>query len=118
MKRRLFLVMLIGLFPCIVFAGHLYAAERTYNVLFIQSYNHRTPWNDRLTEGVRDGLSRGGIKAKVTTEYLDADYWTFASECVIMRRICERARQKTRILLLQAVMRLLYIDALWRFLAL
>ena len=86
--------MLIGLFPCIVFAGHLYAAERTYNVLFIQSYNHRTPWNDRLTEGVRDGLSRGGIKAKVTTEYLDADYWTFASECVIMRRICERARQK------------------------
>lgn len=75
MKRRLFLVMLIGLFPCIVFAGHLYAAERTYNVLFIQSYNHRTPWNDRLTEGVRDGLSRGGIKAKVTTEYLDADYW-------------------------------------------
>ena len=94
MKRRLFLVMLIGLFPCIVFAGHLYAAERTYNVLFIQSYNHRTPWNDRLTEGVRDGLSRGGIKAKVTTGYLDADYWTFASECVIMRRICERARQK------------------------
>ena len=63
-------------------------------MLFIQSYNHRTPWNDRLTEGVRDGLSRGGIKAKVTTEYLDADYWTFASECVIMRRICERARQK------------------------
>lgn len=106
MKRRLFLVMLIGLFPCIVFAGHLYAAERTYNVLFIQSYNHRTPWNDRLTEGVRDGLSRGGIKAKVTTGYLDADYWTFASECVIMRRICERARQKTRILLLQVVMRL------------
>lgn len=49
---------------------------------------------DRLTEGVRGGLSRGGIKAKVTTEYLDADYWTFASECVIMRRICERARQK------------------------
>ena len=94
MKRRILLVMLIGLFPCIVFAGHLYAAERTYNVLFIQSYNHRTPWNDRLTEGVRDGLSRGGIKAKVTTEYLDADYWTFASECVIMRRICERARQK------------------------
>ena len=59
MKRRILLVMLIGLFPCIVFAGHLYAAERTYNVLFIQSYTHRTPWNERLTEGVRDGLSRG-----------------------------------------------------------
>ena len=56
MKRRILLVMLIGLFPCIVFAGHLYASERTYNVLFIQSYTHRTPWNERLTEGVRDGL--------------------------------------------------------------
>ena len=59
MKRRLLLIMFIGLFPCIVFAGHFSATERTYNVLFIQSYNHRTPWNDRLTEGVRDGLSRG-----------------------------------------------------------
>lgn len=52
MKRRLLLVMLLGLFPCIIFAGHFSAAERTYNVLFIQSYNHRTPWNNKLTEGV------------------------------------------------------------------
>ena len=61
MKRRLLLVMLLGLFPCIIFAGHFSAAERTYNVLFIQSYNHRTPWNNKLTEGVRDGLARGGV---------------------------------------------------------
>lgn len=102
MKRRLLLVMLLGLFPCIIFAGHFSAAERTYNVLFIQSYNHRTPWNNKLTEGVRDGLARGGVKAKVTAEYLDADYWTFASECVIMRRICERARQRNTDLIITA----------------
>lgn len=107
MKRRLFLVMLIGLFPCIVFAGHLYAAERTYNVLFIQSYNHRTPWNDRLTEGVRDGLSRGGIKAKVTTEY----QWMLITGLLHLSvSLCgvfvNGHVKKTRILLLQAVMRL------------
>lgn len=94
MKRRLVLLTLLILFPCIIFAGHFSAAERTYNVLFIQSYSHRTPWNDRLTEGVRDGLSREGVNADVTTEFLDADFWPYASECVIMRRICERARQR------------------------
>lgn len=94
MKRCLLLVALMGLLPCVAFVGYLQAADRTFNVLFIQSYNHRTPWHDRLTEGVRDGLARGGVKAKVTTEFLDADYWTFASECVIMRRICDRARQQ------------------------
>lgn len=95
MKRRLLLVALIVLLPYVAFAGYLQAAERTYNVLFIQSYNHRTPWHDRLTEGIRDGLAHGGVKAKVTTEFLDADFWTFASECVIMRRICDRARQRS-----------------------
>lgn len=106
MKRRLFLVMLIGLFPCIVFAGHFYAAERTYNVLFIQSYNHRTPWNERLTEGVRDGLSRGGIKAKVTTEYLDADYWTFHQSVSLCGAFANGPVNEIPILLLQAVMKL------------
>ena len=39
-------------------------------------------------------MEKGGVKADVVTEYLNADFWTFASECVIMRRICERARQR------------------------
>lgn len=102
MKRRFLLFLFLMLLPSILLASHLQAAERTYNVLFIQSYNHRTPWNDRLTEGVRDGLARGGVRARVTTEYLDADYWTFAQECVIMRRICERARQRSTDLIITA----------------
>ena len=47
------------------------------------------PWHK-----VQDGLEEGGVKANVVIEYLNADFWTFASECVIMRRICERARQR------------------------
>lgn len=74
--------------------GTLVAAEKTYNILFIQSYTNKTPWHNDLTQGLRDGLEKGGIKANVVTEYLNADYWTFASECIIMRRMCERARQR------------------------
>ena len=47
-----------------------------------------------LTENLENGLDKGGVKANITTEYLNADYWSFASECFIMRRICERARQR------------------------
>ena len=75
-------------------SGTLSAAERTYNVLFIQSYTKNTPWHSLLTENLENGLDKGGVKANITTEYLNADYWSFASECFIMRRICERARQR------------------------
>ncbi len=94
--------MLLNLFSCIAFAGRFSATERTYNVLFIQSYNQRIPWNNELLKGVHDGLSRGDVKAKVTVEYLDADYWAFSSECVIMRRVCERARQRNTDLIITA----------------
>ena len=46
-----------------------------------------------LKENLRTDWTRG-VKANITTEYLNADYWSFASECFIMRRICERARQR------------------------
>ena len=75
-------------------SGTLSATERTYNVLFIQSYTKNTPWYSLLTENLENGLDKGGVKANITTEYLNADYWSFASECFIMRRICERARQR------------------------
>ena len=75
-------------------SGTLSATERTYNVLFIQSYTKNTPWHSLLTENLENGLDKGGVKANITTEYLNADYWSFASECFIMRRICERARQR------------------------
>ena len=78
---------------CLI-SGTLSAAENNYNVLFIQSYTNSASWHDNLITGLQNGLEKGGVKADVVTEYLNADFWTFASECVIMRRICERARQR------------------------
>lgn len=80
-------------FLCLI-SGTLSAAENNYNVLFIQSYTNSASWHDNLITGLQNGLEKGGVKADVITEYLNADFWTFASECVIMRRICERARQR------------------------
>lgn len=80
-------------FLCLI-PGTLSAAENNYNVLFIQSYTNSASWHDNLITGLQNGLEKGGVKADVVTEYLNADFWTFASECVIMRRICERARQR------------------------
>ncbi|MDC1810760.1 histidine kinase dimerization/phospho-acceptor domain-containing protein, partial [Bacteroides uniformis] len=92
MMKRLFFPLLAGLLW--LMSGTLSATERTYNVLFIQSYTKNTPWHSLLTENLENGLDKGGVKANITTEYLNADYWSFASECFIMRRICERARQR------------------------
>jgi len=90
--KRLFFPLFAGLLW--LMSGTLSATERTYNVLFIQSYTKNTPWYSLLTENLENGLDKGGVKANITTEYLNADYWSFASECFIMRRICERARQR------------------------
>lgn len=38
----------------------------------------------------------------ITTEYLDADFWTFRSEKVIMHRFCERARERKTDLIVTA----------------
>lgn len=92
MMKRLFFPLFAGLLW--LMSGTLSATERTYNVLFIQSYTKNTPWHSLLTENLENGLDKGGVKANITTEYLNADYWSFASECFIMRRICERARQR------------------------
>lgn len=89
-KRRYYLLF----FLLLTFVFELTASERTYNVLLIHSYNNQTPWNGELNRGVKDGLAEAGIKAKITTEYLDADYWAYSSEKLIMRRICERARAR------------------------
>lgn len=92
MRKRLFIPLFLSLIW--IMPEMLSAAERTYNVLFIQSYTKHTPWHDRLTMGLKGGLEKGGVNANVVIEYLNADYWSFSSECVIMRRICERARQR------------------------
>ncbi len=70
------------------------AAEHTYNILLLQSYTRNTPGCTELTESLKEGLKAKGLKARVVTEYLNADYWTYSSECFIMRRICNRARER------------------------
>lgn len=70
------------------------SAEGTFNILFIQSYTSQTPWYSDLNQGLAKGFRESGVKVDITTEYLDADFWTFRSEKVIMRRFCERARER------------------------
>lgn len=91
MTRQRYYIFLLFFFT--IFHG-IVAAEKTYNVLFIQSYTSQTPWHDKLNRGLFDGLGEAGVKVKITTEYLDASYWTFASEKVIMQRFCQRARER------------------------
>ena len=70
--KRLFFPLFAGLLW--LMSGTLSATERTYNVLFIQSYTKNTPWHSLLTENLENGLDKGGVKANITTEYLNADY--------------------------------------------
>ena len=46
------------------------ASERTYNVLFIQSYTSQTPWHRDLNQGLVKGFKDNGLKVNITTEYL------------------------------------------------
>lgn len=69
-------------------------AGQNYNVLFIQSYTNQTPWHSELIRGLRDGFGEEKLKVNIVTEYLDADYWAYRSEKIIMSRICERAKKR------------------------
>ena len=75
-------------------SAQLAATESTYNILFIQSYTSQTPWHNELNSGLIKGFRENGIKASITTEYLDADFWPFNSEKVIMSSFCQRARDR------------------------
>ena len=55
--KRLFFPLLAGLLW--LMSGTLSATERTYNVLFIQSYTKNTPWHSLLTENLENGLDKG-----------------------------------------------------------
>lgn len=91
MNRRCYSLIVVLFIAVLVQAA---AAERTFNVLFIQSYNTQTPWHNNLNEGLLKGFKESGLKVNITTEYLDAEFWAFESEKVIMRRFCQRARDK------------------------
>lgn len=86
---------------CTVFAWTA-ASENTFNILFIQSYTSHTPWYSDLNQGLLKGFKESGLKVNITTEYLDADFWTFNSEKAIMRRFCERARERRTDLIVTA----------------
>lgn len=64
--KRLFFPLFAGLLW--LMSGTLSATERTYNVLFIQSYTKNTPWHSLLTENLENGLDKGGVKANITTD--------------------------------------------------
>ena len=55
--KRLFFPLLAGLLW--LMSGTLSAAERTYNVLFIQFLYKNTPLAQLLTENLENGLKRG-----------------------------------------------------------
>ncbi len=99
MNRQYYCLFVVLLFA--VFA-RVAAAEHTYNVLFIQSYTSQTPWHNDLNEGLAKGFRENGLTVNITTEYLDADFWSFNSEKVIMRRFCQRARDKKTDLIITA----------------
>lgn len=71
-----------------------YASEPTHKVLFIQSYNPFAKVSSDLTRGLKDGLKKSGLKVQLTVEYLDATQWEMKQEQLIMRRICQRARER------------------------
>ena len=41
------------------------ASERTYNVLFIQSYTSQTPWHRDLNQGLVKGFKDNGLKVNI-----------------------------------------------------
>lgn len=91
MNRRRYYIFCFLLFT--VFS-QIAATERAYNILFIQSYTNQTPWHSELIRGLCDGFGEEKVKVNIVTEYLDADYWAYPSEKVIMKRFCERARNR------------------------
>jgi signal transduction histidine kinase/ABC-type uncharacterized transport system substrate-binding protein len=68
--------------------------QSLHEVVLIQSYDTRAPWGYRLNDGIRESLYDSGMRTHVYTEYLNADFWKYEEEQLIMRRICERARQR------------------------
>lgn len=99
MNRRYYCLLVVLFLTVLARAA---ASEGTFNILFIQSYTSQTPWHSDLNQGLVKGFKENGVKVNITTEYLDADFWAFRSEKVIMRRFCERARERKTDLIVTA----------------
>ena len=59
MKQRYFCVFVVLFIAVLCQAA---ASERTYNVLFIQSYTSQTPWHRDLNKGLVKGFKDNGLK--------------------------------------------------------
>ncbi|MGN0257465.1 MAG: ATP-binding protein [Bacteroides sp.] len=91
--RRLFQQLLAGVMLMLA-TSICYAAEPVYKVLFIQSYNPFAKVSSDLTNGLKAGFQKSHLKVELTVEYLDATQWVMKQEQLIMRRICQRARER------------------------
>lgn len=55
MNRRYYCLLIVLFFAVLIQAA---AAERTYNILFIQSYTSQTPWHSDLNQGLVKGFKK------------------------------------------------------------
>ena len=69
-------------------------AQKTYDVLFIQSYSRSNNWVGELNEGLKAGFDERDVKVNITTEFLDSRSWLGQAEMEVMRRICQRANKQ------------------------
>ena len=60
MRKHLFLICSLAFLY--LTQGTLSAGEKTYNILFIQSYTNNTPWHNELIAGLQEGLEARGCK--------------------------------------------------------
>ncbi len=88
-----------------------YAADRTYRVLFIQSYMETDPWAEAMRQGVEEGFKNASLDVELTVEYLQAHYWNAKQEEEVMYDICLRAVEAETDLIVTAYDEALY--SLW-----
>ena len=55
-------------------------AQKTYDVLFIQSYSRSNNWVGELNEGLKAGFDERDVKVNITTEFLDSRSWLGPAE--------------------------------------
>ena len=84
------IALILYIYTCVVCP--IMANTTDDKILFIQSYTPKTLWNNEVLQGINKGLSEKGINATIVTEYLDADYWSFAAEKDIIRKLCEKVK--------------------------
>ncbi len=89
-KIRYLLLLLLLILPMWLGA----VTRPTYNVLYIHSGEPRKSWFSDPEKSLKAGFTSSNVRVNIVTEELNAELWTFASEKALMRRFCERARER------------------------